>query len=156
LKGYALVRDSDQPDVAIARIRSAVAELLADTPVAADPADTAASLAYALGLTDPDRPLPTSDPLLVRRRLHAAWRTFFSAAAARGPVLVVIEDIHWADDALLDLLEEMEERAEGSVVIVCTSRPDLVAERPTWGGGRRNAVSVALDRLDDAQAETLV
>ncbi len=156
LKGYALVRDSDSEDVALARIRHAVAELLEGDPVGVDPVETAATLAYTLGLTDPGLTLPVGDPILVRQRLHASWRAFFSAATRHGPVLLVIEDIHWADAALLDLLEETTERVEGPLVLACTARPDLVAARPSWGGGRRNAVSVELDRLEPEQAQELV
>jgi class 3 adenylate cyclase len=160
LKAQAAVRDSDEPQLALSRIRAAVAELLEGrtAPVLprVDPLEIAATLAYTLGLGDPEVPIPTLDPMVVRRMLHAAWQVFFSAAAENGPIVVVVEDIHWANPALLDLLEELEERVEGAAVFVCTSRPELVAERPGWGGGRRNAVSVALDRLDDNQAETLV
>ena len=61
--------------------------------------------------------------------------------------MTVIEDIHWADPALLDLLEDLADRVEGPALFLCPSRPDLRARRPGWGGGRRNASSVALDPL---------
>ena len=50
-----------------------------------------------------------------------------------------IEDIHWADAALLDLLEELAEGVTGRVLFLCPARPELTARRPGWGGGRRNS-----------------
>ena len=55
--------------------------------------------------------------------MHSAWRSLCSALAARSPVAAVIEDIHWADPALLDLLEELADRVVGPVVFVCPARP---------------------------------
>ena len=89
----------------------------------------------------------------MRDELHAAWRSFFTALAASGPLITVVEDIHWADPVLLDLLEELAERVDGPAMFLCPSRPDLGARRPGWGGGRRNASSVALDLLSSEQAE---
>ena len=50
------------------------------------------------------------EPRQVRAEMHLAWRSFFSALSLGGPVVAVLEDIHWADPALLDLLEEMADR----------------------------------------------
>ena len=92
----------------------------------------------------------------MRDEMHAAWRTFFSALAADRPVVVVVEDIHWADPAMLDLLEELADRVEGGVSFVCPSRPDLTSTRPGWGGGKRNYSAIALDPLGTRDADTLV
>ena len=96
------------------------------------------------------------EPREVRQEVHAGWRSFFSALAAETPLVVIVEDIHWADPALLDLLDESSERVVGPVLFVCPSRPDLAATRPTWGGGRRNHSSIALDPLTPEQADRLV
>jgi class 3 adenylate cyclase len=155
LKSLAGVADSDSRETALARIRETTATLLADAGVPYVD-DIAVALSYTVGLEDPDRPLSGLDPQTVRRRMNAAWTTLFSALAAAGPVIVVIDDIHWADPALLDILEELSDRVSGPVVIVCTSRPDLVSVRPTWGGGRRNATVVNLTPLAGRDAERLV
>ncbi len=155
LKSLAGVSDSDPRDVALARIRESSESLLASAGVSAVE-DIAAALAYTVGLEDPDRPLSRLDPQVVRRRMNAAWTALFSALASTGPVIVVIDDIHWADPALLDILEELSDRVSGSVVIVCTSRPDLVSVRTTWGGGRRNATVVNLTPLTGDDAGRLV
>ena len=70
----------------------------------------------------------------------AAWRRFFEALAEDGPTVLVFEDIHWADDALLDFIDLLADRA-GAVplLIVCTARPELL--RPTRALGRRLVAS---------------
>ena len=74
----------------------------------------------------------------------AAWRRFFEALAERGPLVLVFEDLHWADDALLDFVDHLVDWAVGvPLLVVCTARPELLERRPGWGGGKRNA----LDRL---------
>ena len=67
----------------------------------------------------------------------AAWRRFFEALAEDGPTVLVFEDIHWADDALLDFIDLLADRA-GAVplLIVCTARPELFERRQHWGGGK--------------------
>ncbi len=80
----------------------------------------------------------------------------FSALALRGPVVALIDDIHWADPALLDILEEIDDRVVGGLMVLCTSRPDLAMQRPGWGGGRRETTVVRLEPLGGADSERLV
>ena len=54
----------------------------------------------------------------------------------------VFEDIHWADDGLLDFIEYLGDWAQGPILTVALARPELFERRPTWGGGKRNAVSI--------------
>jgi class 3 adenylate cyclase len=155
LKSYAGIRDSDPPSVTLERIHEAAASLLT-TEVSMDATRTIAALAYTVGVEDPAVPFATFEPRHVRAETHSAWRSFFSALALSGPVVVVVEDIHWADPALLDLLEELAERVKGGVLFVCPSRPELTARRPSWGGGRRNYSSVSLEPLTPEEADRLV
>jgi class 3 adenylate cyclase/tetratricopeptide (TPR) repeat protein len=155
LKSHASILDSDPTELAIEKVRKAGQDLLTHE-VSTDPARATAALAYTIGLQDPDVSFSDMDPKDVRAEVHAAWRSFFTALGERGPVLVVVEDIHWADAALLDLLEELTDRVAGPVVFLCPSRPDLTATRPGWGGGRRNTSSVALDPLTADEAEELI
>jgi class 3 adenylate cyclase/tetratricopeptide (TPR) repeat protein len=155
LKTYASILDSDPTELAVEKVRKAGRDLLT-LEVSPDPARATAALAYTIGLRDPDISFATMDPKDVRAEVHAAWRSFFTALGGRQPVVAVIEDIHWADPALLDLLEELADRVHGSVLFVCPSRPDLAATRPGWGGGRRNTSSVALDPLTPAESHELI
>jgi class 3 adenylate cyclase/tetratricopeptide (TPR) repeat protein len=155
LKSYASILDSDPTDLAIEKVRKAGRDLLTQE-FSPDPARATAALAYTIGLQDPDVSFATHDPKDVRAEVHAAWRSFFTALSAREPVVAVIEDIHWADPALLDLLEELADRALGAVVFLCPSRPELAATRAGWGGGRRNTSSVALDPLTAEESHQLI
>jgi tetratricopeptide (TPR) repeat protein len=95
-------------------------------------------------------------PSAVRVELERAWRVLLSALAARGPLVVVVDDIHWADPVLLDLLEELADRSQGPILFVCAARPELSDTRSTWGGGRRNFSSVFLSPLPGEAAAELV
>ena len=92
----------------------------------------------------------------MRLETHEAWRAFFTGLAADRPAIVVVEDIHWADDPLLDLLEELADRVAGPLLFVCPARPDLAQRRTGWGGGKRNFSSIFLEPLSHDDAPTLV
>jgi class 3 adenylate cyclase/tetratricopeptide (TPR) repeat protein len=156
LKGEAGVLDSDPPDLALEKVHKLAGALLAEVPGLQEPNRAVSTLAFTVGLTDPSHRIDEFEPHVVRTAVHEAWRSYFWALARRGPVLVEVEDIHWADPALLDLLEEVAERSEGPLVFVCSSRHELTVRRPDWGGGRRNFSSVLLDPLSDADAGRLL
>ncbi len=155
LKGHAGVLDSDPPEVALDKIGRSALDLIGPD-VAADPPRAAAALAYTVGLEDPAYPFRTMEPRQVRLDVHAAWRSFFSALAARSPVVAILEDIHWADGAMLDLLEDLADRVQGPLLLVCPARPELTGRRPGWGGGKRNFSSIGLEPLSPADADRLV
>jgi class 3 adenylate cyclase len=155
LKSLAGVRDSDTPEATLEHLRAFGAERLTDD-VSTDTDRATAALAYTVGVEDPDHAFSRTEPREVRARIHAAWRSLFSALGSERPVVAVIEDIHWADTALLDLLEELADRVAGPVVFVCPARPELTDSRPTWGGGRRNRSSIALEPLDADESQRLI
>jgi len=83
-----------------------------------------------------------------RDELFAAWRTFFERVAEQGTVVLVFEDLQWADTGLLDFIDHLEEWSRGRPILVLTmARPDLLERRPGWGAGRRNFVSLSLEPL---------
>ncbi len=153
LKSYTGVLDSDPPDVALAKIAALADDVLAGVP---DPARSAGVLAFTFGLEDPRFGLAALAPRQVRLETHEAWRAFFTGLTADQPAIVVVEDIHWADDPLLDLLEELADRVAGPLLFVCPARPDLAQRRSGWGGGKRNFSSIFLEPLSHDDAATLV
>jgi class 3 adenylate cyclase len=155
LKATAGVLDSDPPELALEKIRKAGRELLT-ADVSPDPERATAALAYTVGLEDPGYAFSAMEPRRVRSEVLAAWRAFFSALADEAPVVAVIEDVHWADPAMLDLLEDLAERARGPAIFVCPARPELASNRPAWGGGTRNSSSISLEPLSAADADRLV
>jgi class 3 adenylate cyclase len=75
-------------------------------------------------------------PLLVRDRFQDAWAEFFADAAAERPLVVLIEDLHWAHDQLLDLLDRLAADVRGSLLLLATGRPELLDRRPGWARAR--------------------
>jgi class 3 adenylate cyclase len=83
-----------------------------------------------------------------------AVRRFLEALAAERPLVVVLEDVHWAEPTLLDLVEYLGDWvSEAPVLLLCVARPELVEDRPGWGGGHE---SLALERLSPEETGELV
>ncbi len=81
-------------------------------------------------------------------QLFAAWRTYFERLAANGPVIMVFEDLHWADTGTIDFVEHLLDWSKGvPIYIVTLARPELIERRPDWGAGKRNFVSMYLEPL---------
>jgi class 3 adenylate cyclase len=91
-------------------------------------------------------------PLAVRDRLHASWVDFVEALAAERPLVVLVEDIHWAEPALLDLLDRLLTDVRGPLLLIATARPELFDLRPAWGGARRDASTLELEALSSEAA----
>ncbi len=94
-------------------------------------------------------------PLVARERLRRAWVAFLEELAADQPAVVLIEDLHWAEPALLDLLEGALHDARGPLLVLATARPELVHTRPTWGRGRE-ADTLWLEVLSSSDAARMV
>jgi class 3 adenylate cyclase/tetratricopeptide (TPR) repeat protein len=87
----------------------------------------------------------------------AAWTRLLEALAGARPLVLVIEDIHWADDPLLSFLEHLIDwAADVPLLVTCTARPDLYERRPGWGGGKRNSATIALSPLTGEQTSELL
>jgi class 3 adenylate cyclase/tetratricopeptide (TPR) repeat protein len=92
-----------------------------------------------------------------RQELFTAWRRFFEGLAASRSTVLVFEDLHWADEALLAFLEYLAEWSEGvPLLIVCAARPELYERRPGWGAGLRNAHVINLSPLSHQETAELV
>ena len=92
-----------------------------------------------------------------RGELYSAWRTFFERVADHGPIVMVFEDLQWADPGLIDFIESILEWSRNHPILVVTlSRPELMDRRPNWGAGQRAFTSLHLEPLSDqAMAELL-
>jgi len=92
-----------------------------------------------------------------RERVFAAWRTLFERIAEHGTVVMVFEDLHWADVGLLDFIEHLLDWSRGSpIYVVALARPELLDRRGEWGVGRRNTVTLPLDPLPAAAMRQLL
>ena len=153
VKAQTGVLDSDSSGDALAKMAKLADDVLSAVP---DPERAAAALAFTFGLEDPRFGFAELPPRQVRLETQEAWRAFFTGLAGRGPVIAVVEDIHWADVPLLELLEELADRIQGPLLILCTSRPDLAQRHPAWGGGKRNFSALFLEPLSRDDAAALV
>jgi class 3 adenylate cyclase len=95
-------------------------------------------------------------PLAARDRLHAAWVEFTEELSADRPVVLFVEDLHWAEEPLLDLLERLAEDVRGPLLVLGTARPELLELRPGWGGRRAAGTLVELEPLSSAEAGRLL
>src|SRR5207237_1018437 len=108
-------------------------------------------LAQLLGFT------PASGEAGDRQELFAAWRFFFERLSDSSPVVLVFEDLQWADASLLDFVEYLLEWSRSHRVYVITlARPELLEKRPTWGAGQRSFTSIYLEPLAEQAMEELL
>ena len=92
-----------------------------------------------------------------RAETFAAWRRWFEALAESRPLALVFEDVHWADDGLLDFVDQLVDwTADVPLLVLATARPELLERRPAWGGGKRNTVTMSLSPLDQAETGKLL
>jgi tetratricopeptide (TPR) repeat protein len=86
-----------------------------------------------------------------------AFRRALEHLAGKGPLVVLVDDIHWAEPTLLDLIESVADLARDSpILFVCPARPEFLDERPTWGGGKLNATTILLEPLAERSALALM
>ena len=92
-----------------------------------------------------------------REELFTAWRRFLEGIAEERPTVLVFEDLHWADEALLAFLEHLADLAEGvPLLLVGTARPELFERHPDYAAGLRNATPINLAPLSQEETARLV
>ena len=149
IKAQAGILESDSPEQASVKLEEAVRRFVDD---AADATWIERHLRPLAGLETDET--WTSDS---REEAFAAWRRYIEAIADERPLVLVFEDLQWADDALLDFVDYLAEWTSGvPILVLCTARPELLARRPVWGGGKVNASTLQLSALSDEQTAVLV
>lgn len=123
----------------------AISDLLEDEPQA----DLVARrVAEAIG---------TAAPSSSREEIFWAVARLFEALARRRPLVLVFEDIHWAEPSFLDLIEYLAERGrEAPILLLCLAREELLEKSPAWGGGKRNAATLLLEPLGESECDALI
>jgi len=92
-----------------------------------------------------------------RELIFSAWRLLIETHSQQEPLILIFENLHWASDSLLDLVEHLcSARSSTSLLFITLSRPELLDRRPTWGGGRQNFTSLALRPLSAKRTRELV
>ncbi|MDQ3224263.1 MAG: AAA family ATPase, partial [Gemmatimonadota bacterium] len=133
------IAETDSPEVAAGKLADALPEWVPDAQERAFITPRVAVLVGASSLE------------LGREELFAGWRLFLERLAERHPVVLVIENLQWADSGLLDFLEYLLEWSHDSALFILTlARPDLVEKRPGWLAAHRDSLSLNLGPLPDA------
>jgi class 3 adenylate cyclase/tetratricopeptide (TPR) repeat protein len=142
VKAQAGILESDSPEQAAAKLEGAV---LADDP---DREWLRARLGPLVGVE--------AEPV-AHEESFAAWRLFLESLAASRPTVLVFEDLHWADEALLAFLEHLAEWSEGvPLVLVCIARPEFAERHAHFGAAARNAQAINLGPLSAEETARLV
>jgi tetratricopeptide (TPR) repeat protein len=142
VKAQAGILETDEDEGAEAKLRSAVGNLVSDDAEAGRLVRYLRPLVGLGGDTELERSSQTE--------AFAAWRQFFEAMAEQRPLVLVFEDMQWADEGLLDFVDHLVDwAARLPILVVCTARPELFERRPGWGGGKLNATTLSLSPLSD-------
>ncbi|MGH2635263.1 MAG: AAA family ATPase [Actinomycetota bacterium] len=141
VKAQCEVLEDDPPEVVVEKVDRTVKELFGDLEVAPH------VRALVGGRTE---------QRLAREELFDAWRRFLERMAARYPLVLALEDLHWADAGLLDFVDHLADWATGPILILTLARPELLETRPGWGGGKRNYAAIYLEPLTEMECEDMV
>jgi class 3 adenylate cyclase/tetratricopeptide (TPR) repeat protein len=146
VRGRAGIVEDEEASSARAKLQAAIEEYVADPQ---ERRFIEPRLGHLLGLEE--------GAVGDQENLFAAARMFFERVTERGPTVLVFEDIHWADSALLDFIEYLIEWSRDVPLFVLTlARPELTDRRPTWGSGRRTFTSIFLEPLSPDSMEALL
>ena len=148
VKAQAGIHENDSAPVASEKLATVVDDLVPE----AERSWVESSLGPLVGLSPEDVGLRDR-----RAELFTGWRIFIERLAEQRPFVLVIDDLQWADDGLLEFVDGLVENVEGvPLLVVCCARPELLERRPDWGGGKRNALTVSLAPLTEAETARLV
>jgi class 3 adenylate cyclase/tetratricopeptide (TPR) repeat protein len=149
VKAHAGILETDTEEQAQQKLHEAVAELMEG---ASDGDWVVGHLRRLIGLAE-----ETQSGADRQAESFAAWRRFFEALAEENPLILVFEDLHWADESLLDFIDHLVDWATGvPLLVVCTARPELLTRRAGWGGGKPNAATISLSPLSAEETARLV
>ncbi|HVB72101.1 MAG TPA: adenylate/guanylate cyclase domain-containing protein [Ktedonobacteraceae bacterium] len=173
LRSLLSVREGEERD----ELEKRLVQFVFDTLTTAKSSEDAAQIAGALirsigsGLSNNYDPQISGERHDIQRSTHSrsteqggpqaalmrAWRVFLEAIAEQGPLILVIDDMQWADEALLDLLEYLTDRiTHAPILFLCPARPDFFERRRDWGGGRRNFTTIVLEALTGDETNDLI
>jgi class 3 adenylate cyclase/tetratricopeptide (TPR) repeat protein len=147
VRGRAGILEDEDESAALAKLQACVAEHVTD---ATEREWVEPRLQHLLGLIE----RTASD----RDDLYSAWRAFFERLADKGAVVLVFDDLHWADAGLVEFVEHLLEWARGKpIYVLALSRPEVAERHPAFGSRVRSATTLMLDPLtDEAMGELLV
>jgi DNA-binding SARP family transcriptional activator/tetratricopeptide (TPR) repeat protein len=149
VKAQAGIRESDSPQQAAQKLRASVVEVIAE---AQDVPWVERQLRPLVGVG-----AEIASGGERSGEAFAAWRRFLEGLADLRPLVLVLEDLHWAGEGLLEFVDELADRIrDAPLLVLCTARPELLERRPGWGGGKANALTISLPPLSHDETGRLV
>ncbi len=138
------------------QVRTRVAELVSTFEGIEDSDRLAAGLMSSIAVDTEHDPLASLDPRRLRGEIFRAWRAFLAATAREKPLVVVIDDLHWADEMMLELLSHLVQSVSAPVLFLCPSRPEILASRPEWIAELKGYSVIRLEPLDAGELQDLI
>jgi class 3 adenylate cyclase/tetratricopeptide (TPR) repeat protein len=135
------ITDADDQEAALAKIQALVTGIEREDVIAKR---VAQALGLALGTPSPDE-------------IFWAIRRLFEALSRSRPLVLMFDDIHWAEPTLLDLIEHLADRSrDAPMMLICVARPELLDVRPAWGAGASNATTILLEPLEADDSDAMI
>ncbi|HEX3511429.1 MAG TPA: adenylate/guanylate cyclase domain-containing protein [Solirubrobacteraceae bacterium] len=161
LRAECAIVDDDPAELAWEKLSRRLGPLLADDAGSEQVSRRVVLLAQLIGIEAPDGAAPAErgdldDAQNVRETVFGAVRACLEAIAQSEPLVLAWEDIHWADEGMLDLIEYLSTWLRAPVLQLCMARDELLERRPAWGASRRSATSLFLDPLAPDDTRELI
>ncbi|HEX4744231.1 MAG TPA: adenylate/guanylate cyclase domain-containing protein [Candidatus Limnocylindria bacterium] len=144
----------DPREQAIAKVRAAALEAFAGDVADADA--VARRVSVIAGLERAEDALPELGPEELREELGLGLRRYLERRAHGEPLVLVFEDVHWAEPGLLALIEGLAEWSRAPLLLLCLARPDFREMRPTWGSAAANVSAITLAPLTAEETRRLI
>jgi len=154
LRADAGIEIADQREVAILKLRAATLAAFGDEVEEADA--VARRVSVLAGLERAESALTEVQPDDLREELAFGLRRYFERRAAASPLVLLFEDVHWAEPGLLDLIENLAEWSRSPLLLLCLARPDFRELRPGWGSTTANATAITLAPLTPEETRRLI
>jgi class 3 adenylate cyclase len=154
LRAQAGITGADDRASALANLDAHLAKVLTGS---ADLQPVRARLLVLLGVESPAVALPDVSPDRVHAEIGWALRRYLEALTAKRTAVIVIDDLQWAEPALIEVIDGILDRMRGvPLALICVARPELTQLHPRWSAGRTNASTMTLEGLDAAETTTLI
>jgi class 3 adenylate cyclase/tetratricopeptide (TPR) repeat protein len=146
VKAQAGILESDDPEAAAAKLATSVEAVVEDV---SEQDWIRSRLSPLVGLS--------GEAATSREESFTAWRAYLEAVASQRPLLLIFEDLHWADTALLKFLDDLLDWSMGvPLLVLCTARPEIYELHESWGGGKRNSTTITLSALPPEETARLL
>jgi class 3 adenylate cyclase/tetratricopeptide (TPR) repeat protein len=154
LRAQAGISGADDRASALANLDAHLTKVLT---ISADLQPVRARLLVLLGVESPAVALPDVSPDRVHAEIGWALRRYLEALTATRTAVIVIDDLQWAEPALIEVIDGILDRMRGvPLALICVARPELTETHPRWSAGRTNASTMTLEGLDAAETTTLI